>query len=272
MDNSCEKIKTALVVGAAGGMGRAVCASLILAGWKVFGLDVAENAPEWLDISYIRTDIRDAASIEAAREAVSEETERLDAIVYLAGVYDLNSLVEMPEKDFVRIFDINVFGVYRINKAFLPLLGEGSRIVITSSELAPLDPLPFNGIYGITKATIEKYIFSLRMELQLLGIKVIGLRPGAVRTGLLNVSLNRIEAFVEGTEHYKVQAGRFMKIVNSVESRSISAEKLAGKVMKALAARNPKYIYKINRNPLLLILNALPDRLQTWIIRMILTK
>ena len=87
----------------------------------------------------------------------------------------------MPEDKFVRIFNINLFGIYRVNKAFVPLLSPASRIVIVSSELAPLNPLPFNGIYTVTKAAVEKYAYSLRMELQLLGHSVSVIRlPGCV--------------------------------------------------------------------------------------------
>ena len=182
----------------------------------------------------------------------------------------MDSLLEMDEKRFVRIFDINVFGVFRINQIFAPLLTKGSRIVITSSELAPLDPLPFNGIYGITKATIEKYAFSLRMETNLLDIPVSIIRPGAVKTGLLGASTQAIDRFVSNTKLYKSTSTRFKKIVDSVESRNITPDKIADKVLAALEDKHPKYIYKINRNPLLLLLNSLPDRLQVDIIGMIL--
>lgn len=62
------------------------------------------------------------------------------------------------------------------------MLANGGRIVITSSELAPLDPLPFTGLYAITKSAVEKYAYSLRMELSLHGISVSVIRPGAVNT------------------------------------------------------------------------------------------
>ena len=69
-------------------------------------------------------------------------------------------------------FDVNVLGAYLINKTFLPLLSANSRIIITTSELAPIDTLPFTGIYAVTKTALDKYAFSLKMELQLLDIKV----------------------------------------------------------------------------------------------------
>lgn len=262
-------MKNVLVTGAAGGMGRAACELLAKSGFRVWGLDRAEPQGEYA-WRYVRADITDAASVEAARDAVLAEAGSLDAVVHMAGVYDLNSLVEMPEEDWARIFGVNLSGPYRVNRAFIPLLAKGSWIVLVSSELAPLDPLPFTGIYGVTKAALEKYAFSLRMELQLLGIGVSVVRPGAVDTQLLDVSVQRMNAFHENTKLYACNAARFRKIVERVEARKVTPEAVARVVLRALQARRPRYVYNINRSPLLLLLNALPDRLQTAIIRMVL--
>ena len=262
-------MKKVLVTGATGGMGAAICKLLVKNGYKVYGLDYKEC--QKIDgIEFYACDVTDTEAIESVFEKVKEDAGKLDAIVHTAGVYDLDSLVEMDEKRFKRIFDINLFGVYRINKAFMPLLSRGSRIIITSSELAPLDPLPFTGIYGITKAALEKYAFSLRMETNLLGIPVSIIRPGAVKTGLLNVSTDALEKFVENTKLYKCNASRFKGIVDSVESRKITPDKIADKVLSALEDKVPKYVYKINRNPLLLLLNMLPQRLQVFAISLVL--
>ena len=60
------------------------------------------------------------------------------------------------------------------------------------------------------------------------------------------------------------------KIVDGVEARSIAPSRIAEKVACILAKRSPKFAYSINRNPLLLMLNALPKRLQLWIIKQVL--
>lgn len=262
-------MKYAVVTGVSGGIGSAAAEKLIREGYTVFGLDLRE--PETKDgLEFIRTDLCDESSVAEAFEAVRSRTDRLDCIVQMAGIYDLNSLVEMREEDFIRIFNVNLFSLYRINKQFLPLLPEGGRILMTSSELAPLDPLPFTGIYGVTKAAVEKYAYSLRMELQLLGIKVIVLRPGAVATGLLDVSTSRLDSFCENTQHYSCNADRFRGIVNRVEARKIPPERIARLAWKAISAKRPRYVYSINRNPLLLLMNLLPDRLQNAAIRLLL--
>ena len=143
---------------------------------------------------------------------------------------------EIDEEKFLRAFDVNVFGAYRINKYFLPLLKNG-RIVIVTSELAPLEPLPFTGIYAVTKSTLDKYAYSLRMELQLLGIKVSVLRPGAVETKLLEDSTTELDKFCESTQLYSCNAERFKRIVDSVEARSVKPEKIDKKMLKIISAK-----------------------------------
>ena len=155
-------------------------------------------------------------------------------------------------------------------KYFLPFLKEGSRIVITTSELAPLDPLPFTGIYAVTKAALDKYAYSLAMELQLQGIKVSVLRAGAVETGMLGVSTTALDRFCENTKLYSCNAKRFKGIVESVEARCIPPARIAEKCARILGKRKPKFAYSINRNPLLLLLNILPRRLQLWVIKQVL--
>ncbi len=261
--------KYILVTGAYGGMGKETVRLLCECGYHVVALDKAVGSAEE-GITPILADITDESSVIAAYEKVAGITDEIYAVVHFAGIYMLDSLVEMSTEDFDRIFNINLRGAYLVNKVFLPLLKNGSRIVITTSELAPLDPLPFTGIYAVTKAALDKYAYSLAMELQLLGISVSVLRAGAVDTGMLGVSTDALYRFVHKTQLYSCNAARFKKIVESVEARSISPEKVGRKMQKILFKRHPKFAYSINRNPLLLMLNLLPKRLQLWVIGLVL--
>lgn len=258
-----------LVTGAAGGMGRAAARRLRSAGYGVFALDRSPIEPEE-GLIPIAADVTREESLLRALAQVREITGSLLAVCHFAGIYVLDSLAEMGEAEFARVFDVNVFGAYRVNRIFLPLLHRGSRILIATSELAPLDPLPFTGLYGITKSALDRYAFSLRMELQLLGISVSVLRPGAVDTGMLEVSTAALQRFCEGTRLYACSAKRFRTIVDAVEARRISPEKVGEKTFRILRARRPRYVYSMNRNPLLLLMHLLPPRLQTWAVRQVL--
>lgn len=262
-------MKYILVTGAGGGMGRATVDMLHEQGYGVFALDV--KATEARDgIIPLVADITNEASLTCAFEQVSGITKQLHAIVHLAGIYLLDSLVEIPEQDFLKAFDINLFGVYRINKIFRPLLQKGSRIVITTSELAPLDPLPFTGLYSITKSALDKYAASLRMELQLLGISVAVLRPGAVRTGMLGVSTDQLDRFCAKTQLYACNARKFHQVVDRVEARNVHPDRVASRICRMMRRKRIRPVYHLNRNPLLLLLNILPTAVQLWIIKQIL--
>ena len=263
-------MKHVLVTGAGGGMGMAITKRLTDEGYFVFAIDY-RDFESGENTRKIICDVQSSESVKAAFETVRAECDTLEAIVHTAGIYDLDSLVEMSEERFTRIFDINLFGLYRLNKEFLPLLKKGSKIVITSSELAPLDPLPFTGIYAITKAAVEKYAYSLRMEMNLLGISVSVIRPGATKTPLLGDSTSALDKFVENTKIYKTNSARFKKIVDGVEARNVEPKVIGDVAYRIITAKMPRYVYNINRNPLLLILNALPQRLQNFIIKMILS-
>lgn len=261
--------KYILVTGACGGMGMATVKLLTEQGYTVFALDRTEYAPTDGVIS-VTCDLSDEKQVETASEKVREYTDSLFAVVHFAGIYMLDSLVEIGTDSFDKILDINLRGAFLVNKAFLPFLSEGSRIIITTSELAPLDPLPFTGIYAVTKGALDKYAYSLRMELQLLGISVSVLRAGAVKTDMLGVSTTALDKFVENTKLYSCNATRFKNIVERVEARNITTDKLGEKVVKILCKSRPRFAYSINRNPLLLMLNILPKHLQLWTIKQVL--
>lgn len=270
MSYRSDEIRSVLVTGAYGGMGRAITELLKKQGFRVFALDRKVGDGEE-NIIPIEADITSNESVNSAFAEVEKYTDKLYAILHFAGIYMLDSLVEIPDSAFSLIFDVNVRGAFLVNRTFLPMLYNGSRIIMTTSELAPLDPLPFTGIYAVTKSALDKYAYSLRMELQLLGINVSVLRAGAVQTGMLGVSTDYLDRFCENTKLYSCNADRFKNIVNRVEARCIPPSKLADKVCAIMKKKNPSFSYAINRNPLLLMLNVLPKRTQLWIIKKILS-
>lgn len=257
-------MKTVLLIGAGGGMGSACARMLLRQGYRVIGLDregtvVPEGA------ALVPIDVTDPASVQSACEALQGTA--LYAIAYMAGIYDTDSLIEIDEARMRRIFEVNVFGAYRAIKAFFPLLRENGRVVLVTSELAPLDPLPFTGLYGVTKGTLEQYAFSLAMELQLIGVKVSVIRPGAVETPLIGRSVERIESFAANTEHYPECAERFLYVTHKVESRSVPPEAVAKKLIRILSAKRPRFLYTLNTSPLLKLYSILPKQWKLFAIK-----
>ena len=265
-------MKTVLITGAAGGMGRAVTERFAQSGYRVFAADLTAPDP-CENVVPLPMDVTDEASVLAAFSAVSAEAESLDVLVHLAGVYALDSLLEMPPADFERVFRVNLGGAFLVSRTFQPLLHEGARVILVTSELAVRDPLQFTGVSAVANAALDRYAYSLRMEWQLLGVSVSVLRAGAVDTGMLGESTRRLDAFCENTALYACNAKRFRNIVDRVEARKVPPQKAAEKLF-AIAEKQlrPRFAYSLNRNPLLILFDALPKRLRFWLIKRLLRR
>lgn len=261
-------MKNVLVTGAAGGMGQAAVAVLRAKGYRVYALDKVA-IPESEGVISLVADVTEEESLHRAADRV-KQTGELFAILHFAGIYMLDSLVEMEREAFDKIFRVNLFGVFLVNKVFLPLLRPGSRILMVTSELAPLPPLPFTGIYAVSKGALDKYAYALSMELQLLGISVSVLRAGAVSTGMLHTSTEQLERFCRKTQLYKCNAAHFRQIVDRVEAKCMPPERIAKKMARILSQRRPGFAYAINRNPLLRLYGLAPSPLRFWAVRRIL--
>ena len=118
-------MKYILVTGAYGGMGSATVKMLAERGFCVFALDKRAGTAE-KNIIPIEADITNEESISAAVETVRKYTDELFAIVHFAGKYMLDSLAEIDSAAFERIFRINLFGAFLVNKAFLPFFTAGA--------------------------------------------------------------------------------------------------------------------------------------------------
>ena len=166
MKKNNGNMKHVLITGASGGMGRSAAEILSGKGYTVFALDRSpmENPPE--GVIPITADVTDSESVIYALTEIKKHTDQLYGILHFAGIYMLDSLIEMSEEEFERIFRVNLQGAFLINKTFAPMLTQGSRILITTSELAPLHPLPFTGVYAVSRRhwtdmpTLSEWSFS----------------------------------------------------------------------------------------------------------------
>lgn len=263
-------MKAVAVTGGCGGLGSAVCEYFASKGIRVFALDIGEKDLENENITYIKLDVTSEESVNAAFAAVSALTDRLDAVIHLAGVYMMDAYAEMSEERFKRILDINLLGVFRVNKAFLPLLRNGGRVMITTSEVAPIDPLPFNGIYSLSKTALDSYAQSLRLELALLDIPVVIIQPGAFSTGLIGESDIQMRALCERTKLYKANSAKFREIMDRVTTKALPPVELAKLIYKAFSKKRPKFVYSKNRSFLLRLYSAMPTGIQVFALKTLL--
>lgn len=258
-----------LITGVASGIGKATANYFLEKGHVVYGIDI--NKVENKENFFFNTcNITNEDELIKLKEKFYDENVVFDAIINIAGIHKMASLVEEDFTKIKSLIDINLLGTMLVNKTFHSLLKENGRIIITTSEVATYDPMPFNGLYNVSKAALDSYAQALRQELNLINQKVITIRPGAIKTPLSNNSLEDTKVLAESTILYKKQSYKFYKLVKNFMGTPITPIKIAKLIYKGSTSKHPKLIYKKHRNIGLILLNMLPKRLQCFIIKELL--
>ncbi len=264
--------KTILITGASGALGIAAAAEFAAAGWRVFAADIreAEYPP---GAEGVVMDVTSEESVSRAEALIAGRVSGIDVLLHMAGLYTMDSFVEIPPEKLQSVFEVNLLGAARVNRIFLPLVQKSSgRIIITASELAPLDPLPFNGIYSVSKRALDAYAHSLALELDLIGIRVITLYPGAFGDGMTKAAVRSMERMSAASRLYPDIADRFRRIVMSETGGAKPPEKLAERILRIAKKRRPRFRYFINNSLKLRLFSALPMGLQASALRLLLKK
>lgn len=258
-----------LITGTASGIGQAAADNFIKQGHTVFGIDVAKSKEQKHFLSFV-ADITDETALQNAKMYLRENNITLAAILNIAGIHRMASLVESDYAKMKQVVDVNLEGTMLVNRVFHDCLAKDGRIIIVTSEVAGFDPMPFNGLYNITKTALDAYAQALRQELNLIGQKVVTIRPGAVETPLSGASVKATQDLADATALYQKQAKNFAGLAAKFMGTPIKPEVLASLICKATTSKHPKLIYKKHRNIGLVLLNILPKRLQCAVIKFLL--
>ena len=179
--------KRVLITGASGGFGALTVKTLLNQGHQVAATmrnSTTKNADIANELKALGAHIvdMDVTSDESVNDAVAQSTQALgglDVIVNNAGVGVLGIQENFTIDDFQRLFDINVFGVQRVNRAALPQLrSQGSGLLIHVSSLLGRMTLPFYGPYNASKWAVEALAENYRIELSGFGVDSCIVEPG----------------------------------------------------------------------------------------------
>ncbi len=177
--------RTAIVTGAAGGIGQAVVAALVQAGARVVATDthaaLAANPVPGADNRVL--DVRDGAGAEALVAQVQADYGPLALGVHAAGVLAVAPLLDLPPEEWERVIGVNATGAFNVTRAFgraMARHGTGA-IVAVSSNAAGIPRLNM-GAYTASKAAATMLIRCLGLELAASGVRCNIVAPGSTLT------------------------------------------------------------------------------------------
>jgi NAD(P)-dependent dehydrogenase (short-subunit alcohol dehydrogenase family) len=249
--------RTVLITGAVGGIGCALVNRFAQAGCRVIAVDVnprietAFAADE--KVRRVVADVSQEQSVQRLFRQLDQDSVVLDLIINNAGVDGYFPLSQTDVAAFEAMMAINVFGAMRINQMLLSLLQTpGGRIFHISSESVGMT-MPFMP-YPLTKTLLDAYSRALRIELSLVGIDVVSIRPGAVATPLTD-AVGRIPRREDGAPMAE-WFNRFADIAPRQIGRRSAPDELAAFVYRLSRRRSLRAVYRFN--------NMLKLRLAAW--------
>lgn len=186
--------KTILITGANGGFGKLTVDSLLAKGHNVAAAlrnitgknsKIAEQLAE-AGAFVVEMDVTDTNSVNEGVKTAVKHFGQLDVVVNNAGIGAMGMQEQFTIEDFQKIFDVNVFGIQRVNRATIPhLRAHKSGLIIYTSSLLGRTTLPFYGPYNASKFAVEGLAENYRVELSHFGIENAIVEPGAFGTGFV---------------------------------------------------------------------------------------
>ena len=176
--------KAVLITGASTGIGRSTAEYLAANGYFVYAgarKDTDIEALNKIDnIMAVRLDVTQQDQVDAAVKLIEDQGRGLWGLVNNAGVAVFAPLTNAKQSDLEFIFDVNVFGVFRVTQAFVPMIIESKGRIVNVSSISGISSGPTAGMYSGSKHALEAMTDSFAIELRGLGVDVTAVNPGSI--------------------------------------------------------------------------------------------
>jgi NAD(P)-dependent dehydrogenase (short-subunit alcohol dehydrogenase family) len=224
------------ITGISRGLGKALAEAALARGDRVVGTTrdgKSEIAAARGTLHVLPLEVSDALAIESTVAKAFELAGGLDVIVNNAAYGLLGAIENASDAEVARLFEVNVFGTFRVIRAALPKLrAQGRGHIINITSIAGRAPMSGSGLYAATKSAVEGLSQSLAQEIAPFGIKVTVVAPGAFRTDFL--SPHSIRKSAGAPADYAASVGRTMTRLDEMAGQQLGDPARAAQALLAV--------------------------------------
>ncbi len=245
-----------LITGASTGIGRNATERLAAAGYFVYAgarkaADI-EDLNKIKNVMAVRLDVTKQDEIDAAFELIQKEGRGLWGIVNNAGVNVVAPLIEADVSELEFLFDVNVYGVFRVTKTFAPLLIESKGRVVNISSISGFLSGDGYGMYSASKHAVEALTDSLRSEMSELDVVVAAVEPGnfASEIGLTRCKRRLADTDAKPYIYFEERRQQLLascreRLEAGIKDEGTPPDAVAATIERALFEENPKDRYLV---------------------------
>ena len=270
-----KKQQTILITGASSGIGKATAIKLAKEGHKVFAgirrkTDKTELENLHENITGVYIDVTNASSIDKAFWFVMKNADKIDVLINNAGIVTAGPVELLTNNGLKQQFEINTFGPIMVTQKFMPLLHNSK--IINISSMASSGIFPFISAYCASKRALDIFFNCFNVENKD-NIKVISIKPAAIKTPIWNKSIAKAKTNIEElkeTQKIKYEKELIFLEKNALENnfKGINVDEVTKVISKVVKSKNPKPSYNIGFSAYLADLaTKLPQQLINKIIK-----
>jgi NAD(P)-dependent dehydrogenase (short-subunit alcohol dehydrogenase family) len=259
-----EQEKIAVVTGSSSGIGFETSLLLAKNGFRTFATvrnpDKAKAIRNISDkgelpIRVVELDVNSDKSVNEAIDRINDESKRIDVLVNNAGYSLIGALEDLSMDEIKAQFETNLFGAIRVMKAVLPIMRKqqgGRGTIVNVSSTAGRVAFPLFPVYNGTKFALEGVSESMRFETDPLGIKIILIEPGTIRS---NFASNAIvgQKTAEPSSPYAPLVETLQKATARIIDQGVPPEEVAKVILKAVTIDNPDLRYLVGNDAIQII-------------------
>ncbi len=240
--------KAVLVTGATSGIGLRIAERLASEGYFVYAGARKQQDINRLNkmdnIEAIRLDVTVQQDIDAAVKHIRGAGRGLWGLINNAGVFIGGPVTDVSIEETIWLFDVNVFGVYRVTQAFAPLIIESKGRISTIGSTSGIGSLRFFSQYSMSKHAIEAFTDSLATEMERFGVGVSVIEPGNYDSKIVESAWKRMQekGYIDEDSPYPADLKEFMERPAS-RSRYKEPDEVADAAMHAMFNEEPKRRY-----------------------------